>query len=115
MDGTFIEGSFAAHQVPLTGVTSNDKQFSLLKEWLESYSVHDLISKDGIPTDEVLSVIPTDDNLKMGMRKETYDCYQPLDLPPWSENAVEKEKQISCMEVTGKYLLKVIGRYDLGF
>ncbi|KZT39557.1 D-xylulose 5-phosphate/D-fructose 6-phosphate phosphoketolase [Sistotremastrum suecicum HHB10207 ss-3] len=108
LDGKFIEGSFASHQVPLTAPKKNDEQFALLKEWLEQYEIHDLITEAGKPIAEILSIIPEDHTKRMGTRKETYDCYQPLDLPDWNELTVKKGTQESCMEAVGKYLLKVI-------
>lgn len=108
LDGKFIEGSFASHQVPLTAVTKNDEQFALLKEWLEQYQIHDLLTEEGAPISEILSIIPEDKTKRLGTRKETYDSYHPLDLPEWREGTVKKGTQESCMEAVGKYLLEVI-------
>ncbi|KZT39555.1 D-xylulose 5-phosphate/D-fructose 6-phosphate phosphoketolase [Sistotremastrum suecicum HHB10207 ss-3] len=108
LNGKLIEGSFASHQVPLTNVKTDKHEFSMLKEWLESYDIHSLLQKHGEPIDEIQQVIPWDENKRMGMRKETYDAHAPLELPLWSDSEVKKGSQESCMEVVGGYLLKVV-------
>ena len=38
----FIEGSFRAHQVPLTKAGKDEAEFKVLKEWLQSYRIGEL-------------------------------------------------------------------------
>ena len=45
VDGLQIEGSFRAHQVPIT--MEKPEHLELLKEWLESYRPQELFDKNG--------------------------------------------------------------------
>jgi xylulose-5-phosphate/fructose-6-phosphate phosphoketolase len=107
--GQFIEGSFKSHQVPLPAANEDEEQLGLLQGWLESYKIHELIDVEtGVPIEEVLSVIPENRDKRLGMRRETYQAYQALQLPEWREKAVEKGTQESSMKATGEFLHDVI-------
>jgi hypothetical protein len=57
LKGEFVEGSFKSHQVPLQEAGKDDEQFNLLREWLESYQIHELIDVEtGAVSKDVLSV-----------------------------------------------------------
>jgi len=107
LDGKIIEGSFHSHQVPLPKAGTDDGQLTALKDWLNSYRINDLINKDGKPTDSVLSILPKNNEKKLGQLKTTYDPYVGLKRVDWKRFTVEKGTDQSCMKVTGKYLDKV--------
>ena len=46
VDGTQIEGSFHAHQVPIL-MDKPEEHLKVLKEWLESYHPEELFDEDG--------------------------------------------------------------------
>lgn len=50
VDGVQIEGTFRAHQVPLSSVRENPAHLAMLEEWLRSYRPHELFDGDGQPT-----------------------------------------------------------------
>ncbi|KAK3367716.1 D-xylulose 5-phosphate/D-fructose 6-phosphate phosphoketolase [Podospora didyma] len=106
VDGKIIEGSFHSHQVPLPKANSDDSQLAALKDWLSSYNIRELI-KDGKPTESVLSILPQNDEKKLGQLKSTYDPYTGLKAVEWEDFTVEKGTDQSCMQVTGEYLDKV--------
>ncbi|KAI0041191.1 phosphoketolase [Auriscalpium vulgare] len=108
--GEFIEGSFHSHQVPLPEAKNDPEQLSALGQWLNSYKPGELFDKDGVPVDEILSVIPDDDAKKLGQRKESNAAYVPLDIPDWKNMVVEKGTQASCMKVVGEFLHDVVER-----
>lgn len=62
-----------------------------------------------LPTDEpsadVLEIIPEEDDLKLGQRKEAYAVYEPLDVPAWLESGLAVDK------VVGDFLHGTIKRY----
>lgn len=68
MDGKKIEGNFRSHGIPVGDVKNNPKHFKLLKEWLESYRIGELVDKTGRPLPEVLKFVPVGD-LRMGHNK----------------------------------------------
>ena len=80
-----------------------------LQRWLTSYDPHKVLA-NGEPSAEVLSVIPEEDYLKLGQKKEAYASYEPLDVPCWLETgiAVEKGSEASCMKTIGEFLHEVV-------
>lgn len=66
--GQKIEGNFASHGIPLHDPKTNPESFALLKKWLESYKIQELVERDGTPKSDILKFIPKD-NLKMGMNQ----------------------------------------------
>lgn len=59
VDGKQIEGTFRAHQVPLTEVKTNEKHLRLLEEWMRSYKPEDLFDSNGTLKAELAALPPT--------------------------------------------------------
>ena len=59
VDGQQIEGSFRAHQVPLT--MESPEHLELLKEWLESYHPEELFDENGRLIPELAELAPKGD------------------------------------------------------
>jgi phosphoketolase len=58
VDGKKLEGSWRAHQVPITGVKSDPKKLAQLEAWLRSYRPEELFDERGAPTAAVRSSAP---------------------------------------------------------
>jgi xylulose-5-phosphate/fructose-6-phosphate phosphoketolase len=58
--------------------------------------------------DEVLSLIPMDDEKKLGQRKESNAVYHGVKTPDWMKLGVKKGSQESCMKTIGKFLKEVV-------
>ncbi|MEU8509321.1 phosphoketolase family protein [Streptomyces brevispora] len=58
VDGLPVEGTWRAHQVPLSGVRDNPEHLRQLEAWLRSYRPGDLFDSDGRPTSQVLACVP---------------------------------------------------------
>ncbi|GJE94524.1 phosphoketolase family protein [Phanerochaete sordida] len=114
--GEIVEGSFHAHQVPLMDAKKDPEERAQLQQWLSSYNPHKLLA-DGEPNEDILSVIPEEDHLKLGQRKESYASYEPLDVPDWLASGipVEKGTEASCMKVIGEFLHEVVKRNPKSF
>lgn len=112
--GEYIEGSFHSHQVPLPAASSDEEQLSLLRSWLESYKIHELIDiETGVPDAAIDNVVPSALDKRLGMRKEVYKAYQALDIVDWKTKGVEKGTQESCMKSVGELLYEVVKAYVL--
>ncbi|WP_058234645.1 phosphoketolase family protein [Devriesea agamarum] len=61
VDGVLTEGTWRAHQVPLSGVKDNEAHLEILREWMASYRPDELFDADGHPTPIVLSANPSGD------------------------------------------------------
>jgi xylulose-5-phosphate/fructose-6-phosphate phosphoketolase len=90
VDGLPVEGTFRAHQVPLTDVQSNPDHLRLLEEWMHSYKPEEQFDQNGRLAPELASLAPHGDR-RMGANphanggKLTVD----LDLPNFWEYALD--------------------------
>ncbi|KAI8364734.1 phosphoketolase [Radiomyces spectabilis] len=109
--GVQIEGTWHAHQVPLPKAKTDDEEFQLLKQWLESYKPHELFDDNGRPIKEILDCFPQDERLRMGQRKETHGVYKQLKLPAW-QDYVSADPDVSAMISAGDYLAEVCKNND---
>jgi xylulose-5-phosphate/fructose-6-phosphate phosphoketolase len=61
VDGTRVEGTFHAHQVPLDGVRRNHDHLRQLEEWLRSYRPEELFDATGAPVADLAALPPRGD------------------------------------------------------
>src|SRR5579863_6325483 len=59
VDGVKIEGTFRAHQVPLTDFATKPKHVKMLEQWMASYHAEELFDADGKLIPELASLAPT--------------------------------------------------------
>ena len=88
LNGTKIEGTFHAHQIPLT--PTNEKELKLLEDWFRSYRPEELFDNNGTLKKEVRDIAPT--GLKrMGANPITNGglMRHPLELPDIKNYQVE--------------------------
>ncbi|KAL7819157.1 D-xylulose 5-phosphate/D-fructose 6-phosphate phosphoketolase [Trichoderma aethiopicum] len=103
VDGKLVEGSFHAHQVPLSKANKSEEHLHILEDWLKSYDVRGLLP-DGKPSGDFLDILPPDPQKRLGQSKLAYDCHRPLDLPDWTPHSVEKFSEASSMQQSGQLL-----------
>ena len=106
VEGKLIEGSFHSHQVPLPKAGSDDTQLKALKTWLGSYKINELL-QDSKPNKEILNLLPTKDEKKLGQLKMTYEPHIDIKAVDWKQFGVEKRTDQSCMKLAGKFLDQV--------
>nr|WSZ99221.1 phosphoketolase family protein [Streptomyces sp. NBC_00857] len=58
VDGVPVEGTWRAHQVPLSAVRENPEHLRQLEAWLRSYRPEELFDHDGRPCPQVLDCVP---------------------------------------------------------
>jgi xylulose-5-phosphate/fructose-6-phosphate phosphoketolase len=58
VDGTPVEGTWRAHQVPLAGLASKPEHLAQLEQWLRSYRPDELFGADGEPRPELAGLAP---------------------------------------------------------
>src|SRR5919112_4040694 len=58
VDGVQIEGTFRAHQVPLSAIHENPEHLRLLEDWLRSYRPEELFDDEGRPLPAVRASAP---------------------------------------------------------
>jgi xylulose-5-phosphate/fructose-6-phosphate phosphoketolase len=90
VDGVDVEGTWRAHQVPLSGVRDNPEHLALLQEWLESYRPGELFDATGAPVGSVRDQAPRGD-LRMSATPHANGglLTRDLDLPDFRDYAVD--------------------------
>ncbi|KAI5306317.1 hypothetical protein KEM56_001420 [Ascosphaera pollenicola] len=104
IDGNIIEGSFHSHQVPLPKAKSDQGQLDDLKRWLGSYRFSELVTPDGAPIDDVLSIIPEKRERRMGQNPIVHQGWTPITVPDWRKFAAKKFDAESSMQKVGKMI-----------
>jgi xylulose-5-phosphate/fructose-6-phosphate phosphoketolase len=61
VDGVPVEGTFRAHQVPISEARENDDHRRALEGWLRSYRPEELFDPAGVPVPELVALPPTGD------------------------------------------------------
>ncbi|MGD9878508.1 MAG: phosphoketolase [Reyranella sp.] len=117
VDGKRSEGTWRAHQVPLTEVRSNPGRLAALREWLESYRPAELFDARGAPTAEVVAAAPTGER-RMGANPIANGglLLRDLRLPDFREHEVKLGRPGTVVaestRVLGNYLRDVMTRSE---
>jgi xylulose-5-phosphate/fructose-6-phosphate phosphoketolase len=113
VDGVPVEGTFRAHQVPVSDVRGNPEHLRILEEWLQSYRPKELFDESGRLRSDLRDAAPT------GVRRMSANPHanggqllKELDLPDFRNYAVDVERPgVSSVEPTrvlGSFLRDVI-------
>ncbi len=65
VDGVPVEGTWRAHQVPLSEVRNRPEHLAMLETWMRSYRPEELFDEDGAPRHELIEWLPRGDR-RMG-------------------------------------------------
>lgn len=90
VDGKQVEGTYRAHQVPLSQVRTNPAHRAELERWLRSYRPEELFDATGAPVAELAALPPTGDR-RMSANPVTNggQVLRDLTLPDFRDYAVE--------------------------
>ena len=115
VDGVQVEGTWRAHQVPLTGTRENPEHLLQLEEWLRSYRPEELFDEEGRPVEQVLAAAPRAER-RMGSSRHANggELLQDLPLPDFRDFGVDVPTPGSpvteATRVLGGYLREVMDR-----
>jgi xylulose-5-phosphate/fructose-6-phosphate phosphoketolase len=88
VDGVPIEGTFRAHQVPLTGAREDPEHLRILEAWMQSYRPEELFDASGRLVPELAALAPEGDR-RMGANPHVNGGApgkaRELDLPAWTD------------------------------
>jgi xylulose-5-phosphate/fructose-6-phosphate phosphoketolase len=90
VDGLPIEGTFRAHQVPLTTVRENPEHLKILEAWMRSYEPERLFDTNGTFIEELAALAPRGQR-RMGASPHVNGgrLLTALDLPDFSDYALD--------------------------
>ncbi|WP_228982059.1 phosphoketolase [Streptomyces sp. DH12] len=93
VDGLPVEGTWRAHQVPLSGVRDDPAHRGQLEAWLRSYRPEELFDEDGRPRPQVLDCVP-DGERRLGATRHANGglLLRDLPMPPLERFAVPVDR-----------------------
>jgi xylulose-5-phosphate/fructose-6-phosphate phosphoketolase len=115
LDGKQLEGTWRAHQVPITNVDTNPAHLKLLEQWMRSYRPEELFDESGKLMPEIAALAPPGDQ-RMGMNPNANGglLLKDLDLPPVRDFAVAVDSPGGVTEestrILGNFLCEVMRR-----
>ncbi|MER6508808.1 phosphoketolase family protein [Nonomuraea sp. NPDC001636] len=113
VDGKPVEGTWRAHQVPLSGVRDNPAHLAMLEAWMRSYRPQELFDAAGRPAPVLLGTVP-EGPLRMSASPHANggELLRPLALPDFRDHAVEVKspaaQSTEPTRVLGAFLRDVI-------
>ena len=113
VDGKQVEGTWRAHQVPVTDVRENPQHLRILEKWMRSYQPEKLFDGEGRLRPELAELAPKGPR-RMGMNPHANGgaLLRPLVLPEFRKYAVEVPKpgavEAEATRVLGHYFRDVI-------
>lgn len=93
VDGHKVEGSWRAHQVPLSGVKEKPQHLQLLESWLKSYQPQELFDEDGTLVPELKELAP-DGKRRMSANPHANGglIHKSLKMPDFKHYGIEVPK-----------------------
>ncbi|HEY6118626.1 MAG TPA: phosphoketolase family protein [Pyrinomonadaceae bacterium] len=113
VDGKLIEGTFRAHQVPISEVKTKPEHLAMLEDWMKSYKPEELFDDNGSLRAELAELAPKGER-RMGANPHANGglLLRDLRMPDYREYAVEVPKpgavQAEATRVTGRFLRDVM-------
>ncbi|MDI9885030.1 phosphoketolase family protein [Streptomyces sp. HNM0645] len=113
VDGHPVEGTWRAHQVPLSGVRDDPRHLRQLEKWLRSYRPGELFDDHGRPRPRVLACVPEGDR-RLGATPHANGGLLLRELPiaPLERFAVPVDKPGSTLHeptrVLGRLLAQIM-------
>jgi xylulose-5-phosphate/fructose-6-phosphate phosphoketolase len=115
VDGVQIEGTFRAHQVPLSELAAKPAHVGILEQWMKSYRPEELFDERGVPHPEIVALAPQGER-RMGANPHANGglLLKPLALPDFRDYAVKVERPgteiAEATRVMGNFLRDVMRR-----
>jgi xylulose-5-phosphate/fructose-6-phosphate phosphoketolase len=113
VDGKPVEGTWRAHQVPLSEIFEKPDHLRLLEEWMRSYKPEELFDEKGRFRDDLAEIAPKG-LLRMGMNAHANGglLLKPLKVPNFRDFAVKIEgrgqQDVETTRILGRLLHAVM-------
>jgi len=115
VDGKPVEGTWRAHQVPLTEVRTNKQHLALLESWMRSYHPEKLFDAEGHAAPEIAAFPPKGARrMSANPHANGGELLRDLALPDFRDYAVKVDAPgtgtVEATRVLGQFLRDVIAR-----
>jgi xylulose-5-phosphate/fructose-6-phosphate phosphoketolase len=109
VDGVPVEGTWRAHQVPLSAARDDNDHLALLADWMRSYRPDELFDATGAPRPEVVGWLPAG-QLRMGANPHTNGGHlvRDLELPDFRAYGVKPGPLAEPTRVLGSWVRDVM-------
>ena len=113
VDGKPAEGTFRAHQVPLSDFTTKPKHLKMLEAWMKSYQPEDLFDKNGKLIPELAELAPKNER-RMGANPHANGglLLHELRMPDFRDYAIKVPKhgvvEAEATRVQGQFIRDVL-------
>ncbi len=109
VDGLPVEGTWRAHQVPLSAARDDSAHLAALEEWMRSYRPEELFDADGAPRPEIVGWLPSGD-MRMSANPHTNGGRgsRDLELPDFREYAAKAGETAEATRILGTWLRDVM-------
>jgi xylulose-5-phosphate/fructose-6-phosphate phosphoketolase len=117
VDGVQVEGTFRAHQVPVTDLDKKPGHLKILEDWMKSYRPEELFDQNGKLIPELAELAPKGER-RMGSNPHANGglLLQPLKLPDFRSYSVNVPKPGTVYEestrVLGRFLRDILKEND---
>ena len=113
VDGAAVEGTWRAHQVPLSAVRTNAEHLAQLEQWMRSYRPEELFTSDGALRADLAALAPHgEQRMSANPHANGGALLQPLRLPDFRDYAVDVPRPAAgvseATRVTGTFLRDVV-------
>ena len=110
--GSFIEGTFRAHQVPIPISRNNPENLNILEEWLKSYRPWELFDENGRLIPELKELAPVGDHrMSANPNANGGILLRELRTPDFKDFGINVERGITVaqdMKELGRYVRELI-------
>jgi xylulose-5-phosphate/fructose-6-phosphate phosphoketolase len=109
VDGLPVEGTWRAHQVPLSAVRDNPTHLAQLEEWMRSYRPDELFDSNGAPRADLVDWLPRGE-LRISANPHTNGgaVRRDLELPDFRRYATKAGDIAEATRVLGTWLRDVM-------
>ena len=116
VDGLPVEGTWRAHQVPLSQVTENPEHLAELERWMRSYHPDELFAADGSAGALLSEIRPRGDHRMSALPASNGGrILVPLVLPPLATHEVAPGATAEATRALGNWLADVIAANPKNF
>jgi xylulose-5-phosphate/fructose-6-phosphate phosphoketolase len=109
VDGAPVEGTWRAHQVPLSAARDDEGHLLQLRDWMLSYRPDELFAADGAPLQSIVDWLPRGER-RMSANPQANGGRYPraLELPDYHDYGVKAGEPAEATRVLGGFLRDVI-------